>query len=747
MARKRYKKKRADYRKGGRVKYAHGGKPQRSNFDNADEYRNALDNWASDPAHNVQSISPQRTTPERMAEISAMEGVPSPTGIKSIDEYNVGTATPRKPGDTRTNIQRGQDRKVTGGSSMNEPYIPNVVTDSSKTKDTRNIYTDATEKKLTAAREDAEATRRGETPLPTIPDAQQVSGDIATPDTQIQQIADTGQAVATRAVSDLKDTATTAQAVTSDTQAPITAAQMQVAQADTPTQVQAASGSIGSEELAQAAQVDRIAPIEGAAVEIKEGALTERVTGTISPQAIATAAQAAGTTLSRVTRAKKQLRNSGMSEEAITALGNDPEALEDRLMTLTEQERGVIGDLPEEALVSNQLDSLLKGMENGEIPAWARPAVSAVEQMLAERGLEASSVGRDNLFNAIIQSAIPLAQSNAQAIQASVAQTREIEAREDLTNVQLRQQTALQNAATVFQMDMAQFSADQQTALSNSKFLQTVGITEANMDQQAIIQNAALLAQANLAEANFYQQAQIQNAKSFLAMDVANLNAQQQANILTAQQRQQTMLSNQAAQNAAAQFNATSENQTQQFMANLAQQVELNNTAQLNAIAQFNATAQNQVDQQVRGLTVDENKFNAQMATQISQYNTQLAYDRAKWNATNAQAVEQSNIAWRRQANTINTAAQNQINMQNAQNLFGMSQQAQAFLWQELRDRATYEFQAAEKFEDRKTHLIAQSLSNEAQSAQYWESITTSNLSKVFDSLVNVGISTVTGES
>ena len=145
------------------------------------------------------------------------------------------------------------------------------------------------------------------------------------------------------------------------------------------------------------------------------------------------AAQAAGTTLSRVTRAKKQLRNAGISEQAITALGNDPEALEDRLMDLTEKERGVIGDLPEEALVSNQLDSLLKGMENGEIPTWAGPAVSAVEQMLAQRGLSASTVGRDNLFNAIIQSAVPLAQANAQAIQANVAQTRELESREELS--------------------------------------------------------------------------------------------------------------------------------------------------------------------------------------------------------------------------------------------------------------------------------------------------------------------------
>ena len=131
-------------------------------------------------------------------------------------------------------------------------------------------------------------------------------------------------------------------------------------------------------------------------------------------------------------------------------------------------------------------------MENGEIPTWASPAVSAVEQMLAQRGLSASTVGRDNLFNAIIQSAVPLAQANAQAIQANVAQTRELESREELTNVQLRQQTAMQNASNVFQMDMAQFSADQQTALSNSKFLQTVGLTEASNNQQAIIQNAML---------------------------------------------------------------------------------------------------------------------------------------------------------------------------------------------------------------------------------------------------------------
>ena len=39
---------------------------------------------------------------------------------------------------------------------------------------------------------------------------------------------------------------------------------------------------------------------------------------------------------------------------------------------------------------------------------------------------------------------------------------------------------------------------------------------------------------------------------------------------------------------------------------------------------------------------------------------------------------------------------QNQINAQNAQNAFAMSQTAQSFLWQELRDQADYDFRASE---------------------------------------------------
>ena len=153
-----------------------------------------------------------------------------------------------------------------------------------------------------------------------------------------------------------------------------------------------------------------------------------------------------GSSLSRITRAKKQLSNAGLSDADITELGNDPESLEARLADFSEAERGIIEGLPEEALVSNQLDSLLSGIEEGEIPTWARPAVASVESMLAQRGMSASTVGRDALFNAIITSAMPMAQSNAQAIQASVGQQRAIEAQEAEANAARGQQTALTNA-------------------------------------------------------------------------------------------------------------------------------------------------------------------------------------------------------------------------------------------------------------------------------------------------------------
>ena len=486
--------------------------------------------------------------------------------------------------------------------------------------------------------------------------------------------------------------------------------------------IKVATGELSPEAIAREINIARVGEIKAAEVEIEEGALANRVVGAISPEAKAVAAKNAGLTLSRVTRAKKQLRNAGLSEEDIAELGNDPEALEDRALDFTEQQRGIIEGLPEEALVSNQIDSLLSGIEEGEIPAWARPAVAAVEARLAQRGMSASTVGRDALLNSIIQSALPIAQSNAQAIQQSVSQQRSIEAQAFEADAQRQQQAALTNANNVFQMDMAQFSADQQTALANSRFLQTVSLTEASNRQQAAVQNAVLMSQANIAEANLFQQAQIANAKNFLAMDMANLSNTQQSFMLEAQQEQQRMLSNQAALNAAEQFNAASDMQVEQFNANLASNIDKFNAGQINSAKQFNAAAQNAAEARRVANEMEVAKSNAMIVNDINKYNSQVAFERDRFNVANQQAITQSNFEWRRKANLADTAVQNQINMQNAMNAYNLNTASLSFIWQELRDDADRQWRHEENELNRKNALIQQAIDNASAIGKHYSS-------------------------
>ena len=148
-------------------------------------------------------------------------------------------------------------------------------------------------------------------------------------------------------------------------------------------------------------------------------------------------------------------------------------------------------------------------------------------------------------------------------------------------------------------------------------------------------------------------------------------------------------------------------------MANLATQVAMDNTRQQNAMTQFNAQQENAIAAQNANRAADVSKANAQLETQINQYNAQQEFAKNQWNVQNAQAIEQANTQWRRQANTINTAAQNAINQQNAQNAFGMSMQAQAFLWQELRDEADFAFKRDENELQRKASLTIAALGND----------------------------------
>jgi len=149
---------------------------------------------------------------------------------------------------------------------------------------------------------------------------------------------------------------------------------------------------------------------------------------------------------------------------------------------------------------------------------------------------------------------------------------------------------------------------------------------------------------------------------------------------------------------------------------------------------QFNTSETNRMEAIEAGNELDAGKFNNQLIVQVDQFNEQMDLARDQWNAANVQAIEQSNTQWRRNANTINTAAQNAVNQQNAQMAYNMSAAEQSFLWQEMRDVASYVRQAYENEEQRKTTLYATALSNEGVASK--DSKTTYNaLKSIIDSI------------
>jgi len=591
--------------------------------------------------------------------------------------------------------------------------------------------------------------------------------------------------------------------------------------------------------------------------------------------------------------------------EITAAIVDDPATVTAQIDSQPVEVRAAIAALPTEALVSSQIESLLGGMEDGEVPMWARPAVQSVNDMLVRRGMSASSVGRDALFNSIIQSAMPLAQSNAQALQATAAQnlsnqqqanmsqatldmqrrmanlsneqasesqtaqmaqqmsamqsqfrqdavmttaqqqqqtrTQNLANRQDqaktdaqndaamraqnlgneqqieladmqymnatesenmsaiqqermaelqvgadflaknagfkqqmelanlgndqqmrlanlsalnqadsesmsaeqqteLANLNTRMQTnltqakiaesmgvaqlsvdqqrAVTNASMVANIDLTKYSAVQQVALTNSKFMQTMVLTDFNAEQQAAMQNATALATMDMANADQRTKLAITNAQSFLSRDMANLNNRQQAVILDQQMRQQRLLSDQSALNTAEQFNATSQNQADQFNNSLAANMEQFNASQTNAMEQFNVQETNRQAAVEAGNQLQADSITAQINADLGKFNEQSDLQRDQWNAANAQAIEQSNVQWRRQANTADTAAANAANQQNVQNAYNISALDQTQIWQTLRDEAAYVRQAYENNEQREAQLIATAIGNESGAAK-----------------------------
>jgi ribosomal protein L16 Arg81 hydroxylase len=127
----------------------------------------------------------------------------------------------------------------------------------------------------------------------------------------------------------------------------------------------------------------------------------------------------------------------------------------------------------------------------------------------------------------------------------------------------------------------------------------------------------------------------------------------------------------------------------------------------------FNVGNKLQADQFNVQTSQQAGQFNAAQVNAMTQATAQLNAQREQFNAQMSSQIEQSNVNWRRQVNQQNTAGINAVNQANVQNAFNLSNQALTFLWQEMRDKAHWEFQASESEKDRKNQLEATLLANE----------------------------------
>ena len=367
------------------------------------------------------------------------------------------------------------------------------------------------------------------------------------------------------------------------------------------------------------------------------------------------------------------------------------------------------------ASVKEEINTLLGEFDDGKTPAWAAQGMRKANQMLAARGLSASSMAGQAVIQAMMESALPIAQIDANNKQQMAMMKAEQRAKFMQQDFDQAFQAKVQNAATISEIANLNFTAEQQVNLENSRMAQTVALKELDNDQAVVMANAAQLASLETQGLSNQQQAQVENAKNFLQADMANLDAAQQTELFTAQKNVDALFTDAAAENSRLQFNATSENQVNEFNASLKSQVKQFNAAQTNAMAQFNAGEENAME-----------KFNETVKNQRDQFN-----------ATNSLVIAQANAQWRQGVSTTNTAAENNANMEYNREINAMTGKALDQIWQRERDLMSYSFSAKEKALDRVLQIItadktveaarvAANATESAGKAEFWGTVLSS---------------------
>ena len=410
------------------------------------------------------------------------------------------------------------------------------------------------------------------------------------------------------------------------------------------------------------------------------------------PRAQVTAAQQTATSVGNVTAAQGNvtLMTNPVQRQIQDGELVAPVANAEIASKYAEQIQAATATPSTQATVAGQLAQLTSNFDATNPPAWAAGAIRGVQAAMQQRGLGASSIAGQALVQAAMESALPIAQADASVM--AQFETQNLSNRQQRAMLAAQQratflgfefdqgfQARVQNSARIADIANQNFTAEQQVALENSRAVNTMNLNNLNSRQALTMAEASALAQMDTANLNNRQQSAVQNASNFLQMDMANLSNLQQTELFKAQQRTQALFTDQAAENARRQFNATSQNQVDQFFANLGQQASQFNATQANAQSQFNAGQVNTVE-----------RFNAEINNQRDQFNAQ-----------NQLAIAQNNAVWRREVATADTVAINRANELNANAILDISKEAYDNLWSHYSDTMEWAWTSADNQLDR----------------------------------------------
>ena len=296
----------------------------------------------------------------------------------------------------------------------------------------------------------------------------------------------------------------------------------------------------------------------------------------------------------------------------------------------TPQNTAAQGQVAELATVQGQLDRLYSNTESGTVPIWARGAVRKAEDVLASRGLGASSIAAGAITEAVQQSALNI---------------------------------AAQDAATYFQMDMTNLANEQQVRLENTRLKQQALLTDTASLNAAAQFNASSIQQVEQFQASLIASIKQQNANRVAEMRTFNTAEVNKVNALNANNDLRVQEFNAQQAMAVDNFNAQAKFQAEQFNANMASVIDQSNVAwrrQLNTANTASINAANQLNVQ--------NAFNLSNYALNSLW--QKSRDEANWlwqSAENKLSYDRSlgQISANRDANQYLRESQNDFDMVN----------------------------------------------------------------------------------